>query len=182
MIDVWINNGSGWTVESIESQYINISTYKPLSGSSYMDLANELRSPRKGSINIKNKDQKCFLSCHVRHINPSKEHRERIKKTDKKIAVKLHYDGIEFPVQEKDFSKIEIMNKVCIYVFGYENGFVFPIYISDQNFQDSMYLLLLIDNDKSHYVYIKDFDRFMFHKTKNGFVEVVYSVLVAKMC
>ena len=30
-----------------------------------------------------------------------------------------------------------------------------------------MDLLLLIDNDKSHYVYIKDFDRFMFHKTKN---------------
>ena len=30
-----------------------------------------------------------------------------------------------------------------------------------------MDLLLLIDDDKSHYVYIKDFDRFMFHKTKN---------------
>ena len=30
-----------------------------------------------------------------------------------------------------------------------------------------MDLLLLTDNDKSHYVYIKDFDRFMFHKTKN---------------
>ena len=40
---------------------------------------------------------------------------------------------------------------------------VFPIYISDQKF-DSMDLLLLIDNDKSHYVYSKDFDRFMFHK------------------
>ena len=26
MIDVWINNGSGWNIESIESQYINIST------------------------------------------------------------------------------------------------------------------------------------------------------------
>ena len=38
MIDVWINNGSGWNVELIESQYINISTYRPLSGSSYMDL------------------------------------------------------------------------------------------------------------------------------------------------
>ena len=24
MIDVWINNGSGWNIESIESQYINI--------------------------------------------------------------------------------------------------------------------------------------------------------------
>ena len=30
-----------------------------------------------------------------------------------------------------------------------------------------MNLLLLIDNDKSHYVYIKVFNRFMFHKTKN---------------
>ena len=27
--------------------------------------------------------------------------------------------------------------------------------------------MLLIDDDKSHYVCIKDFDRFMFHKTKN---------------
>ena len=78
MIDVWINNGSGWNVESIESQYINISTYRPLSGSSYMDLPVELRIPRKGLINIKNKDQKCFLWCHVRHINPSKENPERI--------------------------------------------------------------------------------------------------------
>ena len=51
--------------------------------------------------------------------------------------------------------------------YGYENGLVFPIYISDQKFEDSMDLLLLIDDDKSHYVYIKDFDRFMFHKTKN---------------
>ena len=78
MIDVWINKGSGWNVESIESQYINISTYRPLSGSFYMDLPVELRSPRKGLINIKNKNEKCFLSFHVRHINSSKEHAERI--------------------------------------------------------------------------------------------------------
>ena len=77
-IDVWINKGSRWNVESIESQCINISTYRPLSGSSYISLPVELRSPRKGLINIKSKDQKCFLWCHVRHINPSKEHPERI--------------------------------------------------------------------------------------------------------
>ena len=70
IIDVWINKGSGWNVESIESQYINISTYRTLSGSSYMDLPVKLRSPRKRLINIRNKDQKCFLWCHVRHINP----------------------------------------------------------------------------------------------------------------
>ena len=80
MIDIWINEGSGWIVESIESQYINISTNRPLSGSSYMNLPVKLKSPRKGLINIKNKDQKCFLWYHVRHINPSKEHPERIRK------------------------------------------------------------------------------------------------------
>ena len=67
----------------------------------------------------------------------------------------------------KRFNKIEIKNNICINVFGYENKLIFPIYISDQKFEDSMDLLLLINNDKSHYVYIKDFNRFMFHKTKN---------------
>ena len=65
MIDVWINNGSGWIIELIESQYINISIYRPLSGSSYMDLHIELKNPRKGLINIKNNDKKMFfmVSC-----------------------------------------------------------------------------------------------------------------------
>ena len=58
-------------------------------------------------------------------------------------------------------------NNIYINVFGYENEWVFPIYVSNQKFEDSMDLLLLIDNDKSDYVYIKDFDRFMFHKTNN---------------
>ena len=63
LIYVWINKGSGWIVESIEFQYINISTYRPLSGNSYLRLSVELRSSRKGLINIKNKDQKNFLWC-----------------------------------------------------------------------------------------------------------------------
>ena len=36
MIYHCINEVSGWIVESIESQYIDISTYRPLSGSSYI--------------------------------------------------------------------------------------------------------------------------------------------------
>ena len=85
----------------------------------------------------------------------------------KKIAEELNYDEIEFPIHEKDFNKIEIKNNICINAFGYENKLIFPIYISDQKFKHSMDLLLLIANDKSHYVYIKDFNRFMFHKTNS---------------
>ena len=38
-IDNWINEGSGWIVELIKSQCINISTYQPLSGNSYVKFA-----------------------------------------------------------------------------------------------------------------------------------------------
>ena len=106
-IDNWINEGSGWIVELIESQQINISAYRPIWGSSYVKLPAELRNPKKGLISIKNNDQKCFLWCHVKHINTVKIHTQRITREDKKLDNDLNYDRIGFPVWEKDFSKIE---------------------------------------------------------------------------
>ena len=127
----------------------------------------ESRGSNKGLINIKNKDQKCFLWCHVRHINLTKEHPGEIKKVDRIFANNLNYDGIEFPVKESDFNKIEVQNNIYINIFGYENKLVFPIYVSNKKYKDSIDLLLLIKDNKLHYVYIKDFNRYMFHKTKN---------------
>ena len=46
-IDNWINEGSDWIVELIESQYINISTYRPLTGSFYVKLHEELKNSKK---------------------------------------------------------------------------------------------------------------------------------------
>ena len=110
---------------------------------------------------------KIFLWCHVRYINPVEDHPGRIKKTDRRLASNLNYEGIEFPVQEKDFSKTEVQNNICTNVFGYKCELVYPIFISKETFQDSMDLLLLYEDGKSHYVYVKDFNTFMFHKTKN---------------
>ena len=76
--DNWINEGSGWIFKSVDSQYINISTFRPLSGSSYIKLPVELTNSKKGLIKIKNNDQKCALWCHVRRINLLKRHSERI--------------------------------------------------------------------------------------------------------
>ena len=46
-----------------------------------------------------------------------KTHPERIIGKDKKLANDPDYDGVEFPVREKDFSKIETKNDICINVF-----------------------------------------------------------------
>ena len=69
-------------------------------------------------------------------------------------------------MREKDFSKIETKNNICVNDFCYENKITFPIYISDQEFENPTDLLLVIDENKSYYVYIKNFKRFLFHKTK----------------
>ena len=65
VIDKWVSEGSGWVIDRIDSHYINVTLYKPLNGSSYMELPMELRNPRKGLINIKNKDDECFRWCHI---------------------------------------------------------------------------------------------------------------------
>ena len=51
-VAVWLSEGSGWTVESINDQYINRIKYKPLKGSSYIEPLPELRSSAKGLINL----------------------------------------------------------------------------------------------------------------------------------
>ena len=85
-------------------------------------------------------------------------------------------------LSKKDFNKIEVKNKICINVFCYENKLAYPVHISDQKFENSMDLLLISYQIKSHYVYIKDFNKSMFNKTKtkNTFVNIVYSILAVK--
>ena len=70
VIDKWVSEGSGWVIDRINSHYINVTTYTPLHGSSYIELPTELKNPKKGLINIKNKDDECFRWCHIRNLNP----------------------------------------------------------------------------------------------------------------
>ena len=72
-IDKWVSEGSGWVIDRIESHYINVTTYTPLHGSSYIELPTELKNPKKGLINIKNKDDECLRWCHIRHFEPTRE-------------------------------------------------------------------------------------------------------------
>ena len=60
-LENWISHGSGWNVDNILSQYLNISSYKPLSGSTYCKLPKELLHPMKGLINIQNNNKKMFF-------------------------------------------------------------------------------------------------------------------------
>ena len=156
MIDKWVSEGSGWVIDRIDSHYINVTTYTPLHGSSYIELPTELKNPKKGLINMKNKDDECLRWCHIRHLNPQEKDPQRIKKVDKEMIHKLNYDGIEFPVSQKHYHKVEKQNNIRINVFGYEKEQPFPIHISKETFEDQMNLLQITEDEKKHYVLIKE--------------------------
>ena len=96
----------------------------------------------------------------------------------------LDHEGIKFPVSKNNYCRIERSNNICINVFCYENNLAYPVYLSGQKFENCMELLGITDENESHYVYIKDFNRFMCNKIKirikNIFVNVVCNVLVVK--
>ena len=70
VIDKWVSEGLRWVIDRIESHYINVTLYKPLNDSSYIELPTELRNSKKGLINMKNEDEECFKWYHIRHLNP----------------------------------------------------------------------------------------------------------------
>ena len=166
MIDIWVSEGSGWATDKIDSNYINV-VCQPLNGSSYIELPTELINSKKGLINIKNKDDECFRWCHVQHLNPQEKDPQRIKRDDKQYVDKLNHNGITFSVSQKQYKKIEKQNSIKINVFGYEERQPYPIHISKETFEDPMNLLLITEEEKKHYVLIRDFNRFMYNQSKH---------------
>ena len=55
---------------------------------------------------------------------------------------------------------------ICINVFYYENNLVFPVDVSDKNIESCTDLLMITDENKPNYVYIKGFNRFMCNNTR----------------
>ena len=87
---------------------------------------------------------------------------------------------LNFQCLKKNFSKIQF--KFVPMFFCYENKLTYPVHISDQKLKNSMDLLIISNKIKSDYVYIKDFSKFVFikTKTKSTFQNIVYIVLAGK--
>ena len=167
MIQQWISEGSGWTIQSVDGHFINVVKYRPLRGSSYIPLPKELQHSAKGIINMKNKDDECFRWCHIRHLLPQNKNPQRIKECDKKYVEKLDYSGIEFPVSVKQYNKIEKQNNIRVNVFGYEEKQPYVIYVSKEKFNSCLNLLLITEGEVKHYCLLKDFNKFMHSQTKH---------------
>ena len=66
----------------------------------------------------------------------------------------LDYEAIKLPASKRDYFRIEKKNNISINVFCYENDLTYSVYVSDQKFKKCMDLLVISNENKSHYVYI----------------------------
>ena len=69
-------------------------------------------------------------------------------------------------MKARDYEIVEERFNINVNVFGYENK-VFPLYVSKKSNEQVLKVLLISNGEKSHYVFIKDFNRLMYSKTKH---------------
>ena len=109
---------------------------------------------------------------------PPKNHPEWISKC-KEHVVKVKYDKINFPVKLKYIPKIENMNDIRFNAFGvYGKQSIYSLYISNKICDKICNLLLIENNNKKHYVWIKDFNKLMSTQSKDGHKIYIYLLLL----
>ena len=139
------NSGNGWRLYNIISLELHTVGYTPLRGETYIALPKELAN-KNAIINMQNKDNKCFLWCVLRALNPCEKNPQRVDKELKLKENTLNMDGIEYPVSLKDIDKFGKQNPtISITVFSYnENNKVFPLRVSEYVYTREVDIVLML--------------------------------------
>ncbi|XP_061396091.1 uncharacterized protein LOC133331730 [Musca vetustissima] len=172
---------SGWALLKVFSLKININKHSPIRGSQYIPTPKELKNKR-ACINIYNGDIYCFKWCLIaaletsQPLNPSKCSSYAIDNINSSIitlqnGLTLNFEGIEFPMELKYIKLFEEKNpNISVNVFGYEyssKSVVGPYYITKQEKDKHVNLLLLENDGKSHYILIKSLSRLVNNQLTN---------------
>ena len=143
---------SGWSFVRAEEVFLEISAFRPLRGSSWLSLPEDLDKPQLGLINPQNfKDNECFRDCvniyHAREdtlkAGQKPTHLERVSKI-RRYGNIANFEGINFPATLHDVDKFEennpnyainIFRPVYKEVFGKIKVDIDPLHISERNYQ-----------------------------------------------
>ena len=159
--------GTGWHFVRVIDLELHTVNYTPLNGSSYINLPKVLKD-KKAIINMKNDCNKCFLWCVLRALNLKDKNNELIDGDLKSKIEMVDMGDIKYPVELKDIKKFESLNSdIAISVFAYnEKDGVYPLRRSEH--RDRLHkikLLLITEEDKTHYCLIKNMSRLVSSQT-----------------
>jgi hypothetical protein len=153
--------GSQWVLSRILKLELNINRYNPLRGRSYISLPPTLAN-KKAVINVKNKDDKCFLWSVLADLHPANDHSYRVAKY---LQWEDEFDealkGIGFPVKLSDVAKFAKRTQMSINVYCYDTRRIVPLEITKDEKEVHIDLLYLTEKNKSHYCLIQNLSRML---------------------
>ena len=132
--------------------------YDPLKTGSYIETPVWIKNKR-AVINVQNSDEKCIIWSILACLHSTDKHANRVSKY-KQFEQEIKTDGINFPINLNDISKLEDLNKIKINIIDYrfknmtENIFI-PFYVSNKKFETEINLLRIHNENKAHYCWIK---------------------------
>ena len=157
-IQNFAQDGSAWQFKEVEQLEIHTVEFNPTKGLSYIDLPSWIKN-KKAIVNIKNKDDKCFLWCILRYLYPRDRDEERVKDLEK-YEFSLNTKGITFPMKVNNITKFDKLNPDLpgINVFS-EDKNIYPLKMAERDCKNTIDLFLIEEDGKSHYTLIKNFHR-----------------------
>ena len=158
-IEEFSKNGSGWYFKEVLRLDVNTIKFNPTKGSTYIDLPSWIKN-KKAIVNIKNKDDKCFLWCILRYLHPRERDEERIKDLEK-YEFSLNTKGITFPMKVNNITQFEKLNPDIpgINVFSEDGMIIYPLREANRDCKNTIDLFLYEEDGVSHYTLIKNFHR-----------------------
>ena len=165
-IDEFVRNGSGWVIHHFDRIDLGLLKYDPLKASSYVKLPYVLRR-KHACVNVQNlEDNKCFLWSILASLHPIESHSYRLQNY-LEYENEINMRNINYPVKVKDLKRIENQNPdISINIFGFEDEKIFPIRITEKvNANHHVNLLMITDDNNTHYVWIKHFSRLVRSQT-----------------
>jgi hypothetical protein len=170
-MEEYLQNGSEWKFKAIKRFFIKVTKYQSFNGSSYIELPEYINN-KKCVINIKNDDDKCFIYsvlCGM-FYDEIEHHHQRVSKY-KPYLDKINVEGLNCPMSIDDIGKFEELNNIPINVFMLnddhdENNeisqhFNVIYFHTIKNEKKPINLLLIENEDKRHYCFIKNIRGFV---------------------
>lgn len=137
--------GSGFTLSRIIELNVNICSYQPLSGSSFIETPRKIKL-KKALVNVRNEeDHMCFMWAILSALHPAAKNQNRLTHY-LKYRNELNFNGIEFPVRLNDIDKFERLNSsisVNVYFYNEEDDLICPLRVSTEIKRHHIHLLLI---------------------------------------
>lgn len=160
--------GSNWSYVHTNHFFMFFYKQTPLQklGGSWVDLPAEIKNT-VSCINIQSYDNKCAMWSIIAGLFPEKSHPERVNVHNKPEKINsVNWECFNYPTVLKDFDTLEKNNQdisINVYTWSKNDG-VSAVRLCKQEKPKHIDLLYYCH----HYVLIKNFSRFMSHRTEHN--------------